>query len=99
MIGVVSGEGAGAKVARFDFLAATPSRYDAPVALGIWAANWEAGCAALGIPGALCVLASPASPGVDLCWVPTVQAGWVRRSRSQRAKRLSSGSHRPLKMQ
>ena len=35
----------------FDFYAATASQYYAPVALGIWAANWEMGCAALGLQG------------------------------------------------
>ena len=38
-------------LARFDFYAATKSRYYAPVALGIWCANWEMGCEALGIYG------------------------------------------------
>ncbi len=35
----------------FDFYAATESRYYAPAALGIWCANWEMGCEALGIHG------------------------------------------------
>lgn len=35
----------------FDFYAATPSRYYAAVALGIWLADWETGCEALSIPG------------------------------------------------
>lgn len=34
-----------------DFVTTTTSRYYAPVALGIWLANWEAGCQALGIRG------------------------------------------------
>eukprot|EP00415_Alexandrium_ostenfeldii_P004791 UN4791 len=42
---------------RFDFYTATPSRFYAPVALGIWLANWETGCEALGIPGHFEVLA------------------------------------------
>ena len=41
---------------RFDFYAATASRFYAPVALGIWCADWEAGCEALGIEGHFDVL-------------------------------------------
>ena len=53
----------------FDFYAATASRYYAPVALGIWAANWETGCAALGIAGYFEVLApSGEPPRFDLRW-------------------------------
>ena len=36
---------------RFDFYEFIESRYYAPVALGIWIANWEMGCDALGIHG------------------------------------------------
>jgi hypothetical protein len=36
---------------RFDFYTATSSRFYAPVAVGIWCANWELGCDALGIQG------------------------------------------------
>ncbi|CAE7536756.1 unnamed protein product [Symbiodinium natans] len=36
---------------RFDFFAASASRYYTPVAVGIWLANWEVGCEALGIKG------------------------------------------------
>lgn len=36
---------------QFDFYATTKSRYYAPVALGIWCANWEIGSEALGIKG------------------------------------------------
>ncbi len=39
------------KLKRLDFYASTKSRYYAPVALGIWCANWEIGCEALGIKG------------------------------------------------
>ena len=38
-------------LAEVDFYAATTSRFYAPVALGIWCANWEIGCDALGIEG------------------------------------------------
>ncbi|MFI5613433.1 nitroreductase family protein [Amycolatopsis sp. NPDC051903] len=47
---------AGTAVRRLDFFTATSSRYYAPVALGIWCANWEAGCTALGIRGHFRVL-------------------------------------------
>ena len=39
------------KTTRFDFLAATTSRYYAAVAMGIWTANWEMGAQASGING------------------------------------------------
>lgn len=62
---------------RLDFYATTHSRYYAPVALGIWCANWETGCAALGIPGHFAVLspeardaqAAPELPRYDLSWL------------------------------
>ncbi|MBU0479926.1 MAG: nitroreductase family protein [Proteobacteria bacterium] len=40
-----------ATVIRFDFFAATMSRYYAAVAVGIWTANWEMGCQAQRITG------------------------------------------------
>jgi nitroreductase len=65
---------------RFDFYAVTESRYYAAVALGIWYANWEMGCAALGIHGHYALLtaeerniqnekALPRVPKYDLSWV------------------------------
>ncbi len=45
-----------AVLARFDFFAVTESRYYAAVAVGIWCANWEMGCEALGIHGHLAVV-------------------------------------------
>jgi hypothetical protein len=67
-------------LARFDFYAATASRYYAAVALGIWCANWEMGCEALGIHGHFALLsdeergvhdekAGPQLPRYDLSWV------------------------------
>ncbi len=64
----------------FNFYAATASRYYAPVALGIWCANWEMGCAALGIHGHFAVLPAgercvhdettrPQLPRYDVSWV------------------------------
>jgi nitroreductase len=64
---------------RFDFYAATASRYYAPVALGIWCANWELGCEALEIAGHFTVLPPEKRHGVephdalpryDVSWVP-----------------------------
>ncbi|TNE49669.1 MAG: nitroreductase [Deltaproteobacteria bacterium] len=64
-------------IARFDFAAATTSRFYAPVALGIWCANWELGCEALGQKGSFQVLSEeerhvtnlPDSPQYDTSWV------------------------------
>jgi hypothetical protein len=68
------------RLARFDFYAATESRYYAAVAVGIWCANWEMGCQAQGIHGHFAVLsaderrtlidkACPKLPRYDLSWV------------------------------
>ncbi|CAE8590478.1 unnamed protein product [Polarella glacialis] len=66
---------------RFDFYTATQSRFYAPVALGIWLANWETGCAALGIRGRFQMLTqqeraikgvrwlSDDSPRYDVSWL------------------------------
>ena len=67
------------KIQRFDFYATTASRYYAPVAVGIWCANWELGCEKLGIPGDFAILASdernipdnqPSLPVYDVSWLP-----------------------------
>lgn len=68
------------RLTRFDFYAATKSRYYAAVALGIWCANWEMGCDALGIHGHFAVLSTtengghnektrPQLPRYDVSWV------------------------------
>jgi hypothetical protein len=44
------------RLERFDFYATTESRYYAAVAVGIWCADWEMGCEALGIQGHFAVL-------------------------------------------
>ncbi|NOH92947.1 nitroreductase [Vibrio sp. AIC-3] len=58
---------------RFDFYASINSRYYAPVALGIWCANWEIGCAALNKRGYFKVLPlitdAPELPRYDISWV------------------------------
>jgi nitroreductase len=75
---VVTADHTGQTVARVDFYAATLSRYYAPVALGIWCADWETGCNALGItghfqtltPGERDVSNVPAVPRYDVSWIP-----------------------------
>jgi nitroreductase len=68
------------RLVRFDFFASTESRYYAPVALGIWCANWELGCEAQGIRGHFAVLSAeergiskektlPKLPRYDVSWV------------------------------
>ena len=65
------------KLVRLDFCAATASQYYAPIALGIWCANWEIGCAALSKRGHFAVLpaeersseAVPELPRYDISWV------------------------------
>lgn len=67
-------------LSRFDFYAVTESRYYAAVAVGIWCADWELGCEALGISGHMASLsaqqrsvqtdqASPQVPRYDVSWV------------------------------
>jgi hypothetical protein len=53
---VTEGTGDQKRLVRMDFAAATESRYYAPVALGIWCADWVTGCQALGISGHFAVL-------------------------------------------
>ncbi len=67
-------------LARLDFYAATASRYYAAVAVGIWCANWEMGCEALGIRGHFAVL-SASERGIcdekDLPQLPRYDVSWV----------------------
>lgn len=68
-------------LARFDFYAATESRYYAAVALGIWCANWEMGCEALGIPGHFTLLSAEERGILDedgLPQLPRYDASWVQ---------------------
>ncbi len=65
------------RLVRFDFCAATMSRYYAPVALGIWCANWETGCTAIEKRGHFAVL-SPEERGVEeLPELPRYDVSWV----------------------
>jgi hypothetical protein len=68
------------RLQRFDFYATTESRYYAAVATGIWCANWEMGCEALGISGHFALLSAeergiqdeqalPPVPRYDLSWI------------------------------
>jgi nitroreductase len=65
------------KVVRVDFLAATPSRYYAAVALGIWCANWETGCEALNKSGHFAVLSSEEHGNETLSELPRYDISWV----------------------
>jgi len=65
------------RLERVDFYSTTESRYYAPVAAGIWCANWELGCQALDIHGHVVALsvdelgtgAEEAVPHYNLSWV------------------------------
>ena len=55
----------------------TTSRFYAPVALGIWCANWETGCDALKIPGHLAVLPADARGSCDFPDLPRYDVSWI----------------------
>jgi len=63
-------------VSAVHFLATTASRYYAPVAVGIWCADWELGCQALGFDGEFVIASSGDDgdrlPRHDATWVPSV---------------------------
>ena len=69
---------------RFDFYAATASRFYAPVALGIWCANWEIVCAALGNLGRFAKLKPEQRVVHDALELPRYDVTWLvdRRLRS-----------------
>ena len=64
---------------RFDFYTATESRYYAPVALGIWCANWEMGSETLGIQGHFDLLPQEERESLLL---PSYNLSWVEEKRS-----------------
>ena len=70
-------DGSAAGPIRVDFHAATQSRYYAPVALGIWCANWETGCETLGIPGHFAVLTPEARGAQDAPELPRYDLSWL----------------------
>jgi nitroreductase len=65
------------KLIRFDFFAATTSRYYAAVALGIWCTNWETGCAALGKKGHFEILSPKERNYEELSELPRYDISWV----------------------
>jgi nitroreductase len=65
------------KLIRFDFCVATTSRYYAAVALGIWCANWETGCAALNKCGHFSVLSSKERATVSVPELPRYGVSWI----------------------
>ena len=75
-VAVMNGSANAPRLERLDFYQSTESLYYAPVAAGIWCANWELGCAALGIHGHVAVLSCKERdktqtqlPRYDLSWV------------------------------
>jgi len=69
--------GGGTRATRFDFLAAMESRYYAPVAVGIWCANWELGCEALGQRGHFAVLDAAERHVEHAPELPRYEVSWV----------------------
>jgi nitroreductase len=65
------------KLRRFNFCAATASRYYAPVALGIWCANWETGCAAMNKRGHFAVLLPQDRGYEEKSDFPRYDVSWV----------------------
>jgi nitroreductase len=68
----------GNRLERFDFFASTTSRFYAPVALGIWCANWETGCNALGLAGRFSVLPVEERGVEESADPPRYDVSWVR---------------------
>ncbi|MGW1168978.1 hypothetical protein [Streptomyces sp. NPDC001153] len=65
---------------RPDFYSTTTSRFYAPAALGIWCANWETGCDALGIPGHFQVLTLEERGVSDAPELPRYHMSWIARA-------------------
>lgn len=65
----------GTRLSRLDFYASTASRYYAPVALGIWCADWETGCGQLGASGHFEV--RPELEAEDPSHLPRYDVSWV----------------------
>jgi Putative TM nitroreductase len=75
--GVAVTDDTGQVMKRLDFFATTPSRFYAPVAVGIWCANWETGCDALGIPGNFQVLTPEERGEPDAPELPRYHVSWI----------------------
>lgn len=65
------------RLERFDFYAVTGSHYYAPVAVGIWCANWELGCEELGIQGHFAHLPAAQRGAQDEQALPRYDLSWV----------------------
>lgn len=77
-------------VVRFDFASATTSRFYAPVAVGIWCANWETGCAALGLSGHFDVLTAKQRNLPDAPDLPRYDVSWLVDDKSPATDRDSA---------
>jgi hypothetical protein len=73
-------DGVEAGVVRFDFYASKDSRYYAPVALGIWCANWEMGCEVPGIQGHFAILPAGYRSGQEEAALPDMPVYVVSRA-------------------
>ncbi|WP_421842216.1 nitroreductase family protein [Mycobacterium sp.] len=89
---VTEPDGAEQKVVRFDFCTTTTSRFYAPVALGIWCANWETGCDALKIPGHLGVLPADARGSCDFPDLPRYDVSWIADQSDERRPGSTPGA-------
>jgi nitroreductase len=79
-VAVMEKDADASRLERFDFYQTTESRYYAPVAAGIWCANWEMGCEALGIHGHAAVLSAKERGIKDenaLSLLPRYDLSWV----------------------
>ena len=76
-VAVTEQDGDQEKLIRFDFCASTTSRYYAAVALGIWCANWETGCAALSKSGHLSILSSEERASEAVSELPRYDVSWI----------------------
>ncbi len=65
------------KILRFDFYAATTSRYYAAIALGIWCANWETGSTALNKHGHFAVLSPEERMSNAASELPLYDISWI----------------------
>jgi nitroreductase len=66
------------QVTRFDFFATTHSRFYAPVALGIWLANWVMGCEAAAFSGRFEVLGPEERGATNVSELPRYDISWIR---------------------
>jgi nitroreductase len=74
---VIEPIGGEVKLTRFDFAVAITSRYYAPVALGIWCANWEKGCEALNMRGHFFVRSIEEKESAAVVELPISDVSWI----------------------